>query len=126
MKWEALMRILVVDDDESIRILVERVLRRERHVVESARDGFEAIQKLSGNDYEAVLLDLMMPRIDGLGVLNYLEKARTGKAPSVIVMTANVTSAVEVERKKPVTAVLPKPFDIAELVRQVHECEPTS
>jgi CheY-like chemotaxis protein len=115
------MRILVVDDDESIRILVERILRRERHAVDSARDGFEAIQKLSTGEFEVVLLDLMMPRIDGLGVLEYLEDALDGPLPAVIVMTANVPNAYEVQRKHSVRTVLAKPFDIVELIRQVHE-----
>jgi len=53
--------VLVVDDDDAIRTLVERVLRREKFEVESARDGHEAIEKLSRNDYATILLDLMMP-----------------------------------------------------------------
>jgi DNA-binding response OmpR family regulator len=58
----AASKILIVDDDDAIRNMVERVLRREKFEVESARDGFEAIEKLSRNDYGTILLDLMMPR----------------------------------------------------------------
>src|SRR5690349_10359780 len=72
---QARKKILVVDDDDAIRMMVERVLRREKFEVETARDGFEAIEKLSGGDYATVLLDLMMPRVDGLGVLRFLEQA---------------------------------------------------
>ncbi len=114
-------RILVVDDDESIRLMVERVLRREKFEVESARDGFEAIEKLSKNDYTAILLDLMMPRLDGHGVLRYLEQQRVPR-PRVIVMTANLQSAADAERAKPIFRVVSKPFDIRELVRNVREC----
>jgi DNA-binding response OmpR family regulator len=46
--------------------MVERVLRRENYDVDSARDGFEAIEKLGRNDYFAILLDLMMPRSTAL------------------------------------------------------------
>ena len=115
------MRILVVDDDESIRNLVERVLRREQFTVDSARDGFEAIEKLSQTDYSAVLLDLMMPRVDGLGVLRFLETEHK-EPPRVIVMTANLQSAMETATAQPVFRVLPKPFDIHELVDHVREC----
>ena len=62
-------KVLVVDDDDAIRTMVERVLKREQYDVESARDGYEAIEKLNRNDYATVLLDLMMPRVDGHGVL---------------------------------------------------------
>lgn len=115
-------RILVVDDDDAIRIMVERVLRREKYEVDSARDGFEAIEKLSRNDYGTVLLDLMMPRVDGHGVLRHLVTDSRSSQPAVIIMTANITSAVETVDALPVRCVLPKPFDIRHLVEQVREC----
>jgi DNA-binding response OmpR family regulator len=113
-------KILVVDDDDAIRNMVERVLRREHFEVESARDGFEAIEKLSRNDYATVLLDLMMPRVDGMGVLRFLETE--SKAPRVIVMTANLPSADQTAAAAPVFRVLAKPFDIHQLVSHVREC----
>ena len=114
-------RILVVDDDDAIRLMVERVLRREQFEVESARDGQEAIEKLTRNDYATVLLDLMMPRVDGHGVLRYLESERE-KAPKVIVMTADLHGAAETAEAKPVFRILSKPFDITDLVTHVKEC----
>jgi DNA-binding response OmpR family regulator len=115
--------VLVVDDDDAIRTLVERVLRREKFEVECARDGYEAIEKLARNDYGTVLLDLMMPRVDGLGVLRFLETERPREeAPSVIVMTANLQGAAEAAKAKPTAAVLPKPFDIQQLITQVRGC----
>lgn len=115
-------KILVVDDDDAIRTMVERVLRREKFDVESARDGYEAIEKLNRNDYATILLDLMMPRVDGHGVLRYLETERGTTEPKVIVMTANAQGASETVTKKPVFRVLPKPFDIRQLVSDVKEC----
>ena len=114
-------KILVVDDDDAIRNMVERVLRREHFEVESARDGFEAIEKLSRNDYATVLLDLMMPRGDGIGVLRFLETEQKTLAPRVIVMTANLQNAGET-MAKPVFRILAKPFDIHQLVSHVREC----
>jgi two-component system response regulator ArlR len=113
-------RVLVVDDDDAIRMMVERVLRREKFEVEIARDGFEAIEKLSRNDYGTVLLDLMMPRIDGHGVLRFLDAEK--EAPPVIVMTANLQGAEESAALPPVVKILPKPFDIRQLVAHVREC----
>jgi CheY-like chemotaxis protein len=117
-------RVLVVDDDDAIRAMVERVLKREQYEVESARDGFEAIEKLTRNDYTTVLLDLMMPRVDGHGVLRYLEERPT--APAVIVMTANMQGANETANARPVFRVLSKPFDIRQLVSHVQECVSTA
>jgi twitching motility two-component system response regulator PilG len=118
---QANKKILVVDDDDAIRHMVERVLRREHFEVESARDGFEAIEKLARNDYGTVLLDLMMPRIDGLGVLRFLETEQKAP-PRVIVMTANLQTASQTASAQPVFRILPKPFDIHELVTHVREC----
>ena len=115
-------RVLIVDDDDAIRVMVERVLRREKFDVDSARDGFEAIEKLSRNDYGTILLDLMMPRIDGHGVLRYLVTDRQSSQPAVIIMTANLQSALDTIDALPVKCVLPKPFDIRNLVERVREC----
>lgn len=112
--------ILVVDDDDAIRTMVERVLRREHFEVEGARDGYEAIEKLTRNDYGTILLDLMMPRVDGHGVLRFLEES-SRNAP-VIVMTANMQGGSEAAEAAPVVRVLPKPFDIRQLIQHVHEC----
>jgi CheY-like chemotaxis protein len=115
-------KILVVDDDDSIRMMVERVLRREQFEVESARDGYEAIQKLERSDYATILLDLMMPRVDGHGVLRFLETSHPDPGQRVIVMTANLQGASETAHAKPVFRVLPKPFDIRQLISHVKEC----
>ena len=114
-------KILVVDDDDAIRAMVERVLKREEFEVESARDGHEAIEKLTHNDYGTVLLDLMMPRVDGHGVLHYLETQRNAPRPWVIVMTANLQSAHATKDAKPVFRVLSKPFDIGQLISHVRD-----
>lgn len=105
--------------------MVERVLRREKFAVESARDGHEAIEKLSRNDYGTIVLDLMMPRVDGLGVLRFLESSRPETPRSVIVMTANLQGAEEAAQTKPIFRVVSKPFDISQLVRHVQECVAT-
>lgn len=115
-------KILVVDDDDAIRALVERVLKREKFEVESARDGFEAIEKLSCGDYGTILLDLMMPRVDGHGVLRYLELERKPEeTPAVIVMTANLQGAADAVEDRPQYRVLAKPFDIRQLIAHVRE-----
>jgi two-component system, OmpR family, response regulator ResD len=114
-------KVLVVDDDDAIRTMVERVLKREQYEVDGARDGCEAIEKLTSNDYGTILLDLMMPRVDGHGVLRYLETERSAPRPWVILMTANMQGANETREAKPVFRVLSKPFDISKLVAHVKD-----
>ena len=67
---------LVVDDDTTIRNLVTLILLRENFSVETATDGIEAVLKLGLNEYDLIVLDLMMPSISGGNVIEYLEQER--------------------------------------------------
>jgi CheY-like chemotaxis protein len=82
-------RVLVVDDDPAIREMLEDVLTEEGYDVVTARDGVEALEVLErGGDY-LVLLDLMMPRLDGRGVIRSLEqRPEVRRASRVVVMSA--------------------------------------
>jgi CheY-like chemotaxis protein len=113
-------KALVVDDDAGVRLLVQRILIRNDFDVDLAGDGAAAIEKLLGNDYAVIVLDLMMPRIDGGGVIRYLSKNMPEKLASVIVVSAFGASAFA-EVSPPVSRFLEKPFDINRLVREVTE-----
>lgn len=114
-------KALVVDDDAGIRILVKHILTRNNFSVDLARDGAEAIQKLMVNDYDVIVLDIMMPRIDGRGVVEYLSRYQPENIARVIVMTAFGSSAFN-RVSPPVGRILEKPFDIDHLLREVTEC----
>ena len=87
--------------------------------MEFARDGFEAIEKLSAQRFDTILLDLMMPRVDGVGVLQYLTRNPSAVPASVILMTANTERLEEAAMAGAVAGMLSKPFDIRDLVAQV-------
>ena len=114
-------RVLVVDDDVSIRVLVSRVLSRAAYEVEVARDGAEAIEMLARNHYSAIVLDLMMPRVDGVGVVKYLTEHDAETLKNVIVLTAFGAKALS-SVCPPVGRFLEKPFDVDALMREVTEC----
>ena len=86
-------RVLVVDDEPAIRALVAKIVERAGHPVDTARDGAEAIQKLEETDYGVIVLDLMMPNIDGYGLIQHL-KGRPGTKPAVIVVSAGDSGAL--------------------------------
>ena len=85
---EVQQRVLVVDDDQSIRRLVSTIVRRERFNVDVAADGLEAIECLKQHQYAVILLDLMMPRMDGFGVIEWLKQNPPMVKPIIIVITA--------------------------------------
>ena len=78
-------RILVVDDDKNICELIRLYLQKEGYTVEIANDGLAALEKFSQNPPAAVILDIMLPKIDGIEVLKRMRKA--GNIP-VIMLTA--------------------------------------
>ena len=118
---EPLRRALIVDDDAAIRILVSRVLQRNGFAVDVVPDGAEAIEMLLQHSYAVITLDLMMPRIDGLGVIKYLAEHQPEALANVIVMTAFGSKALR-SVCPPVTRFLEKPFDIERLLREAKSC----
>jgi len=107
-------RALVVDDDEGVRTLVRRVLTRRGYAVDEARDGAEAIERLSQRAYAVILLDLMMPRVNGYGVVRYLIDHQPQTLDKVIIMSAFGSRVLH--EIVPVVRFIEKPFDIEQLV----------
>src|ERR1700694_841706 len=81
-------RILVVDDDDAIRTLLLTILRRRGLLVDAARHGVEALERLERCSYAVMLLDLMMPRLNGWEVLGQIAKYDPARRPVVIILTA--------------------------------------
>jgi CheY-like chemotaxis protein len=118
---EAAPRVLVVDDEDAIRMLVHRVLQRSGYELVDASDGREAIDRLDVEQFDAVVLDLMMPRVDGFGVVEHLINTQPRMVEKIVVMTAFPRAAAK-ERLHQICCVLSKPFEISELLAAVKEC----
>ncbi|WP_020616719.1 response regulator transcription factor [Paenibacillus daejeonensis] len=82
---EQLQRILVVDDEERIRRLLKMYLEKEGYVIEEAEDGENALRMATSSDFDLVLLDVMLPGIDGIEVCTRLRQV---KSTPVIMLTA--------------------------------------
>ena len=80
------MRVLVVDDEPGVRAALQRALALERHDVRVAEDGRQALDMLAESTVDAIVLDVMMPRIDGLEVCRRLRAA--GDRTPVLMLTA--------------------------------------
>lgn len=104
-------RILVVDDEPAIRALVAKIIQRAGYPVDTARDGAEAIEMLEQTTYAVIVLDLMMPNVDGYGLIRHL-KERSGHRPAVIVVSAGDSAALRQLDGAMVHSILRKPFDI--------------
>ncbi|HST50797.1 MAG TPA: response regulator transcription factor [Pyrinomonadaceae bacterium] len=113
-----LMRVLLVEDDPRIARFISRGLREQTYAVDVAFDGDDALYKSSVNDYDAVVLDVMIPGRDGFEVCRELRAA--GSSVPVIMLTAR--DAVEDRVQGLDTGAddyLTKPFEVAELLARL-------
>jgi signal transduction histidine kinase len=91
-------RLLVVDDDESVAITISEVLRRDEYRVDTATSGDEAIQRIARIEYDLVLTDLHMERVDGLAILKEVQRRSPTTITIVITGYASLESAISAMR----------------------------
>lgn len=108
-------RVLIVDDDPAVRQILRVLLERDGVSADIAEDGERATGMLRERQYSVVLLDLMMPRLDGRGVIAFMNEQHIDTP--VIVISA-VGDAAEHLDPRLVRVVLQKPFEVRDL-RQV-------
>ena len=115
-------RILVIDDDLAIRVLLQAVLKRMKFEVVLAEDGAAGLETIDGQKpFDLILLDLMMPRLNGY---EFIEKvgARYGERPHIIVFTAAGKRGVEKIPANTVCNSILKPFDLDTFIEIISEC----
>ena len=111
------MRILIVEDEPDLLSSLARALREEGYAVDTATDGEEGLYKAQNSDYDAIILDVMLPRIDGWEVLKRLRK--TKKTP-VLMLTARDRSADRVRGLDTgADDYVVKPYDLPELLARL-------
>jgi DNA-binding response OmpR family regulator len=108
-------RILIVEDDEDLRGLVERVFADEGFAVQTAGDGAEGIERLHAHRPDLLLLDLILPGLDGWAVLAHL-RGMDGAPPVVVMSVRAEYEAIERAARADVAAYIEKPFSVRELL----------
>ena len=117
-------KLLVVDDEKNLRLVVQKELSRQGHEVETAADGEEAWEAIESKDFDVLLCDINMPRLDGIGLLRRVrEKCQT--PAEVIMLTGQATVETAIEAMKlGAYDYLTKPYrlnELAALVAQAYE-----
>ena len=102
-------RILIVDDDSSIRTMLSVIASRAGVRSDVASDGLEAVEKLDGNAYDLIILDLSMPRMNGFDLIHHLRDR--DPRPAVIVLTAS--PPLHDLDPTVVHCIVHKPFDLS-------------
>ena len=116
-------RILIADDDESVRGLLKATLPEDGYDVLEAGDGSEALELLAGNAFDLVLLDWNMPKRSGAHVLDEL-KRRNPELPVVVLTAQHQPTHRELAERLGVDAFLTKPFSPLELLDTIERLLP--
>lgn len=115
-------RILVADDDRALQVLLNVILSRAGFEVDFASSGQDALRKAAADSYDAIMLDLIFPDLDGADILEKLEQKKPGSLKKVIVLTGASRNVVDQVDTSKIHALLRKPFDIQDVVRLTAEC----
>ena len=113
-------RVLICDDDPEMRHLLVATLRHKPLQIDLAHDGASALALLRENRYTVVLLDLMMPGIDGFGVLDAIDHETN--PPVVLVVSGAGRTLLDRLDSRKIHGVVKKPFDPIELAEVVASC----
>ncbi len=114
-------KILVVDDEKSIRNTLKEILEYEKFEVDDAADGMEALEKARSNRYDVILLDIKMPRMDGIEVLEQLMKF--SDVPVVMISGHGTVETVVEAIKKGAYDYITKPLDLNRLLVTIRNAQ---
>ncbi len=115
-------KILIVDDEPSIVMSLEYLLRRKKFDVLIARNGSEALETLGKDQPELILLDIMMPDVDGYEICEYVKSSPDLKHIKVIFLSAkSKTSDIEKGLELGADAYIVKPFSTRDLLKKINE-----
>lgn len=111
-------RLLYIDDEDALRVLVKSQLEGEGFQVETADDGDTGIELLGKHSYDVILLDMRMPRVNGIEVLKYLRERKSSSR--VIMLTAVDDLSVAIEAvKNGANDYLTKPYELGVLLNSI-------
>lgn len=113
--------ILIVDDDQPIRNLVRQIVQRLGYPSRDAANGEEAIAQLENQLPDLLVLDLMMPKVSGWEVLEWLQERDHLPSLPVVVLTAVGSSKMKGLDDFDIQAVIAKPFEVSELMNELRQ-----
>jgi two-component system response regulator MprA len=115
-------RILIVDDEAPVAELLEQALRQEGYEVTRAEDGMEAMNRIQAFEPDVVIMDVMMPRLDGVQTTRLLRRNRNFRDVVIVALSARTDQpARDAMREAGANLYMRKPFTIARLVERVRE-----
>jgi two-component system, OmpR family, response regulator len=116
------MRVLLVEDDPGIQMLLKRFLDRQGFTVDAVADGGAALRTVKAHPYDVVLLDLMLPNVNGFEFIRELRQFAPKVLSRTIVLTAASEAALRGFDQELVFKLIRKPFDLSDLAQTMSSC----
>lgn len=114
------MRVLVVDDNVLDRRLIKYTLLNKLNIVtETARDGIEALFKIKSENYDLVITDIVMPKMEGIELINHIQSI--SPSTKIIAISGNNPYYLYIVKKLGIDSVFTKPLDIDAFITQVKD-----
>jgi CheY-like chemotaxis protein len=114
-------KALIVEDDDSTRLLLRKLVESQNCDVDEGKDGEAAIELLDSNEYDVILLDIVLPKVSGTEVMDHLFRTNPTMIERIIVVTG--LNLDEIRKLFPtVCNALPKPVMPKRLMESVHKC----
>lgn len=115
------MKVLHIDDDPTTRLIITKMLEKKNHIVISANDGDEGLSILLDDDFDLILIDMLMPKLSGLETIKIIQtdpKFENKKNIPIIILTAcAMTHQIrEFQEGKWAKEIIPKPVDMNDLL----------
>lgn len=110
-------RALIVEDDPAIRRLVEKLLSRRDMDIDTAHDGLAAVEKLRTQRYSVLILDLMVPELNGFEIIDFIKRENV-RVPVAVVSAVSQQALTRLDLDI-VKLVISKPFDVDEFTKAV-------
>jgi len=114
-------RVLVVDDDPVVRQILVAAMRQKPLIIDEAEDGQQAIALLREHSYGVIVLDLLMPGVNGFGVLDFIDET-AANAPVVLVVSGAGRNVIDAVDSRRVHGIIRKPFVPQEVAAVVAAC----
>ncbi|GAB4333159.1 MAG: hypothetical protein Kow0099_05020 [Candidatus Abyssubacteria bacterium] len=115
-------RVLVADDEPDVLEVIKAILEHEGIAVHTARDGEQAFKLLKKHEFDAVILDVVMPKVSGVKLLQLMRRSARMKDTPAMLITGNIVKTKQLEEEgvdKLATDLLTKPFNTRDLIKRV-------
>lgn len=119
-------KVLIVDDEPNIIMSLEFLMKKSGYEIFIARDGEEALQILNKQTPDIVILDIMMPKVDGYEVCQYIKKERQMETKVIFLSAKSKESDIEKGFEVGADLYMTKPFSTRDLMQKVRELDRSS